>query len=64
MRCGVITAILKTDPAIVVRGTTRVAALARLYAEDLDVVAQALGLDRRTTTRPVRAWERLIGLRD
>jgi hypothetical protein len=63
MRRTVVTAILEASPRIALRTTTRVPALARLYAEDFDGVAQELGLDQRSVTRPVRARERMSGLR-
>ncbi|MFC8797076.1 hypothetical protein ACFT2C_05050 [Promicromonospora sp. NPDC057138] len=63
MRRTLITALLHTNPRTALRVTTRVPALAQLYAEDFDVVAEQLGLGRRSVTQPVRAWERVIGLR-
>ncbi|WP_454852139.1 hypothetical protein [Promicromonospora soli] len=53
MRRTLITAILQTNPHITLRVTTRVPALARLYAADFDAVAKTLGLARHSLTRRV-----------
>ena len=63
MRRTLVAAILEAGPRIILRTTTRTPALARRYAEDFDAVAESLGLDRRSVTRPARAWERVVGLR-
>jgi len=63
MRRILVNAILEANPRITLRATTRVHTVARLYAEDFDAVAETLGLDQRSLTRPVRARERMVGLR-
>ncbi|MFD2794399.1 hypothetical protein ACFS27_12655 [Promicromonospora vindobonensis] len=63
MRRTLITTILRTNPHVTVRVTTRVPALARLYAEDFDAVAETLGLDRHSITRRVGVRERVTGVR-
>nr|BFF18717.1 hypothetical protein GCM10025730_22380 [Promicromonospora thailandica] len=64
MRQTLITAILRTNPQATLRITTRVPALARLYAEDFDAAAETLGLTHRSVTLPVRLSQRVTGLRD
>ncbi|MEU4360408.1 hypothetical protein [Promicromonospora sp. NPDC023987] len=63
MRRTVITAILHANPLVTLRITTRVPALARLYALDFDACAEMLDLNQRSVTRPVRLRQRVTGLR-
>ena len=63
MRRTLIAAILRTNPHVTVRVTTRIPALARLYAADFDAVVETLALDRRSITRRVGVRERVTGVR-